>query len=377
MDRFLAAVGELLQRHARLEAIHRASPFWEHKRELGDELAGMSRVVRELRERALDIRTTPVRRVLERFPRVASELAHTLGKRIRVELSGEEVELDRAVIDYLDDPLLHLVRNAIDHGIESPEERTRAGKAETGLIRLSAFQAGGRVRVRVEDDGRGVDVEAVRRRAIEQGRFVEALAEDLPPERILEFVFEPGLTTRSEVTEVSGRGVGLDAVKSSIESLGGSIRVEPGPSGGTAFEIDLPSMVALQRVVVVGTAGERVALPATSVRAVLSIADGTVEGAGGDAFFVWGEEPIPLVDLGVCLGVTEKPLGGEGAVTVVETQGFRLGLRVDRVWAHLEIFVREVPAPLRQIPVLGGVAILPDGEPVFLLEVRQLVEELL
>jgi two-component system chemotaxis sensor kinase CheA len=369
-------VGELLQRQARLETIHQASPFWERHGEFTDELEGMARVVRELRERALDIRTTPVRRVLDRFPRVAAELAHSLGKKVQVELSGEEVELDRAVLDYLYDPLLHLVRNALDHGIEKPEERSGKGKPEAGTIRLSAAAASGRVRVRIEDDGAGIDVERVRARAVEQGLLVEAVAEDLPPERILEFIFEPGLTTRSSVTSVSGRGVGMDAVKRGIESLGGTMEVESRRGEGTAFEIDLPSVVALQRVVIVEAAGERVALPAVAVVAVLGLAEGKVEGVGPDAFFVWGDEPLPLVDLASRLGLETPPEGSRGAIVVVEMQAFRLGLRVDRVAAHLEVFVRKVPGLLGSIPLLGGGAILPDGVPVFLLEVGHLVEEL-
>jgi two-component system chemotaxis sensor kinase CheA len=293
-----------------------------------------------------------------------------------VEISGEEVELDRAVLDSLDDPLLHLVRNAIDHGIESPAERERMGKPERGTIRLSATQAGSRVRVRVEDDGVGIDVEGVRRNAVAQGLLVEAVAEDLPPERVLELVFEPGLTTRSEVTAVSGRGVGLDAVKRVVDGLGGAIRVESRPGGGTAFELDLPSVVALQRVVVLEVAKERVALPAACVLSVLSVSEGKVETAGGDAFFHWGEEPLPLADLGTCLGVSGKPDHDRGLIAVVETQRLRLGLRADRLGGHLEVFIREVPPALRPIEMLGGVSILPDGAPIFLLDLGQVVEAL-
>ncbi len=336
----------------------------------------MAHVVRELRQRALEIRTTPVRRILERMPRVATELAHALGKRVQVDLAGEEVELDRAVLDHLDEPVLHLVRNAIDHGIEDPEARRRAGKPEVGVIRLSASQAKGGIRIRIEDDGRGIDVEEVRRRAIEQSFLAEAVAEDLPPERILELVFEPGLTTRTEVTPVSGRGVGLDAVKRVVETLGGTIRVESRPGEGSSFEIELVSQVALQRVVVAEIGGERVAFRASRVCAVTGISEGSIEGSGGDAFFTWGDELLPLVELGRWLGLEPSVPEDRGAVVVVETSGFRLGLRVDRVTSHVEVFVREVPPPLASIPVTGGVAILPDGEPVFLIEVAQLVEQL-
>ena len=167
-----------MQRQARLEVLYRDAPAWELHRELREELDGMENVVRELRRRALDIRTTSVRRVLQRLPRTASDIARALGKRARVELLGEEVEVDRAVLDHLDDPLLHLVRNAVDHGIEPPEERVRKGKDPVGTIRLSASQASGRLYVTVEEDGRGIDLEKVRQRAVERGLLAEMVAED-------------------------------------------------------------------------------------------------------------------------------------------------------------------------------------------------------
>ena len=264
VDRFLASVGELMQRQARLEELHRASPLWDQHAEFGEQLDGMEHAVRELRRRALDIRTTPVRRVMERLPRVASELARELGKRVRVELRGEEVEVDRAILDHLDDPLLHLVRNAIDHGVETPDERERAGKDPVATLVLSASSAAGRLRVRLEEDGRGIDVEGVRRRAVERGLLLEMVAEDLPPERICELIFEPGLSTRDSVTEVSGRGVGMDAVKRTIEGLGGSVSLENRVGLGTAIELELPTMAALQRVLVLEVGSERVARDAHS-----------------------------------------------------------------------------------------------------------------
>jgi len=362
-----------MQGHARLEELHRGAPYWELHGAFGDELDQLARVVRELRRRALDIRTTPVRRVLERLPRVAQDLARELGKRVRVELFGEEVEVDRAVLDHLDDSLLHLVRNAIDHGLETEAERVAAGKDPVGTLRLRASRVAGRLQMRLEEDGRGIDVEKVRRRAIERGLLLEMVAEDLPPDRILEFIFEPGVSTRDSVTDISGRGVGLDAVKRQVEALGGTISVESGEGTGTAFVLDLPSMVALQRVLVLQVGDQRVALPISATEAVLSAEEAAVERAGVDAFFMLKEEPLPLVDLGPRLGMAKARASG-GCVVVVEARGFKLGLLVDRVVDDLEVFVRETPAPLRALASLGGIAILRDGAPVFLLEIGSLVE---
>lgn len=374
VDRFLSSVGELMQRQSRLEALYRALPLAAQDPDFGEELARMENVVRELRRRALDIRTTPLRRVLERLPRLANDLARELGKRVRVEIAGEEIEVDRTILDHLDEPLLHLVRNAVDHGLEPPDTRERLGKDPAGTIRISAACAAGRLTLCIEEDGAGIDVEAVRKRAVERGLLLEMVAEDLPPERICELIFESGISTRDAVTEVSGRGVGLDAVKRAIEGLGGSIAVRNRPGGGTAFEIDLPTMAALQRVLVLEAKGARVAIAMTQIEAVLAERDARVERPDMDAFFVFQEEPLPLLDLAEQIGLGARAARATGAVVVLEARGFRFGLLVDRALADREVFVREVPLPLDRISVLGGVAILPDGAPVFLLDLGSLVE---
>ena len=375
VDRVLASVGEIVQRRARIDALHRSVPFWEDRPEFREELDRMDDSVRELRRRVLDMRTTPIRRILERLPRVAGDLARELGKRVCVELAGDELEVDRAVLDHLDEPLLHLVRNAVDHGIEPPDARRAAGKPELGVISVRAEARGGRVLVRLSDDGGGIDAEGVRREAVERGLLVDAVAEDLPLERVCELIFEPGMSTSGEVTEVSGRGVGMDAVKRTIEGLGGTVAVRTEPGVGTTFELDLPSMVALQRVLVLGIGEQCVALPVSQVECVVAADEGSIEGVGDEAFFVWRDEPIPLLDLPRRFGFEPRAGNKGGSVVFVEARGFRLGLRVDRAIEDLEVFVREVPAALAHLKSLGGVAVLPDGVPVFLLEVGALVEE--
>lgn len=378
IDRFLASIGELLQRRGRLEELHRFSPAWEGRHALTEELDRMEHVVRELRRRALDIRTTSVRRLTERLPIVVSDLARGLGKRVRFEASGDEVEVDRAILDQLDDPLLHLVRNALDHGIELPDDRVGRGKDPVGTLRLRAWLEAGRLRLRLEDDGKGIDVEALRRKAVERGLLMEMVAEDLPPERVFDFVFEPGISTASAVTDISGRGVGMDAVKRAVEALGGTIRLESAAGAGTSIELDLPSMVALQRVLLVQVGGERVALPVAPLEAVLGAEEARVEREEGvDAFFLYKDEPLPLLDLGQQIGLPHVDSALAANVLVLEVRGFKLGLHVQRAIGNLEVYVRDVPAPLDEIAVLGGVAVLPDGAPVFLLELGVVVERFL
>lgn len=378
IDRFLASIGELLQRRGRLEELHRFAPAWEGRHALAEELDRMDHVVRELRRRALDIRTTSVRRLTERLPIVVSDLARALGKRVRFDAQGDEVEVDRAILDQLDDPLLHLVRNALDHGIELPDDRVGCGKDPVGTLRLRAWLEAGRLRLRLEDDGKGIDVEALRRKAVERGLLMEMVAEDLPPERVFDFVFEPGISTAQALTDISGRGVGMDAVKRAVEALGGTIKLESTAGAGTAIELDLPSMVALQRVLLVQVGGERVALPVGPLEAVLGAEEARVERQDGvDAFFLYKEEPLPLLDLGQQIGLPQVDGAASANVLVLEVRGFKLGLHVQRAIGNLEVYVRDVPAPLDEIAVLGGVAVLPDGAPVFLVELGVVVERFL
>jgi len=362
-----------MQHQARLEDLQRALPYWDGKADFDEELEGMQRIVRDLRRRALDIRTTPVRRVLERLPRVAREIARSLGKQVRVEIAGEEVEADRAVLDHLDDPLLHLVRNALDHGLESPGERVAAGKDPMGTLRIHAAREGGRLALRLEDDGRGLDIEKVRARAVDRG-MPQEVAEDLPIERLGELLFDAGMSTRDEVSELSGRGVGLDAVRRSVEALGGSVCVAQPRGGGMAFELDLPSMVALQRVLILRIAEHRIALPVTRLDCVIDVRETEIERAGGEAFLVYQDEPIPLFDLAQHLGLPDRTDDATGNVVLLEARGLRLGLRVDRAQADQEVYVREVPQALAELKHLGGVAVLSDGVPIFLLELGTLLE---
>ncbi len=377
VDRFLASVGELMQRQARLAALHRKAPIWDGQHAFGEELDLMENVVRDLRRRALDIRTTSVRRITERLPMVVSELARELGKRVRFDPAGDEVEVDRAILDHLDDPLLHVVRNAVDHGLETPAEREAAGKDPVGTLRVDASLVSGRLHVCIEDDGRGIDVESVRRKAIERGLLMEMVAEDLPPERIIEFIFEPGMSTADSVTDISGRGVGMDAVKRAIEALGGTLAVSSRPGLGTRMELDLPSMVALQRVLALGVGGGCVALPMPQLDAVLGADEARIERTAGDAFFMFKDEPLPLLDLGEEIGLPGVGSTSRGNVVVMDVRGFKLGLHVERAIGNIEVYVRDVPRPLDVIPALAGVALLPDGAPVFLLDLPVVVERFL
>src|SRR5262249_43394515 len=216
LDRFLSTVGEVILTTTQVRTAAHGS---DADPRLSSGLDQMDRVVGELKRRALALRTTPLLRVMENLPRVAREVALRTGKRVHVTLGGAELELDRSILDRLYDPLVHLVRNAVDHGLETPDVRVAAGKPDTGRLRIDAVREKDAIRIDVADDGAGLDLDALRAKAVAAGLLHRDLAEDLPPEKIAELAFHPGLSTAREVSDISGRGVGMDAVRATLESL--------------------------------------------------------------------------------------------------------------------------------------------------------------
>ncbi len=333
----------------------------------------MDRVVGELKRRALELRTTPLLRVMENLPRVAREVAVRSGKRLEVTTEGAELELDRSILDRLYDPLVHVVRNAVDHGIEPPEVRSAAGKPETGHVRVAAIRERDAIRIDVSDDGAGLDIDAVRRRAVAAGLIHPGLAEDLPPEEIAELVFRPGVSTADQVSDISGRGVGMDAVRSTIESLGGEVRLASRRGAGTTTTVVVPIAAAVQRVLLAGVGEEVVALPVSRIERIVEVAEERIEGSGGEAFVLIDDEPVLVLDLGARLGWLdpERPRNAI-PMLIADVRGQRVGLRVDRLTGQQDIYVKPLPALLGGIRSLAALTVLGDGRPVFLLDLNQL-----
>jgi len=257
----------------------------------------MERSVGELQRRALELRTTPLQRIVEPLPRMAREIAQRAGKRVDVEIRNADIELDRTILDRLSDPRVHLVRNAVDHGIESPEARLAAGKPETGRIQVDARREKDRIQIEVRDDGAGIDLDALRKRAVDAGIVVADLAEDLPAEDVAAFIFQPGISTAKAVSDISGRGVGMDAVRATIESLGGHIELATEPGRGTTITLAVPITAAVQRVLLVGLGREIAAIPIVKVERILECDDALIERTGNDAFVLVDDDPLPVIDL--------------------------------------------------------------------------------
>jgi two-component system chemotaxis sensor kinase CheA len=339
---------------------------------LAASLDRMERVVGDLQMRALDLRTTPLLRIVEPLPRMARDLAQRLDKRVEVEIRGGELELDRSILDRLSDPLVHLLRNAVDHGIESPEHRRAVGKPETGRVAIDAQREKDLIRIAVVDDGAGMDLEALRRRAVAAGLLHPDVAEDLPADELAVFVFHPGLSTAEQVSEISGRGVGMDAVRSTIEALGGAVELRTEHGRGTTTTLVVPITAAVQRVLLLDVGREIVALPIARVERIVELGQEAIERSAHDAFAMVDGEPLPMLDLAPCLRLPGEAGGPVATLVVVDVRGQRMALRVDRVSGQQQIYVKPVPELLAPLRALAGLTILGDGRPVFVLDQNQL-----
>jgi two-component system chemotaxis sensor kinase CheA len=371
LDRFLSSVGEVILSASQLRTLAGEARV-ERSAELARGFDRMDRVVGDLQRRALGLRTAPLLRVLEPLPRLGRDLGRRLGKRVEVELSGAELELDRSILDRLGDPLVHLLRNAVDHGLEPPEERQRLGKDPSGRVLIHARREREHIRISVEDDGRGLDLAALRARAVESGWLHSDLAEDLPPEATAALVFRPGLSTRAEVSEVSGRGVGMDAVKATVEALGGRVELDSRAGQGTATSLVVPITAAIQRVLLVGLGRESFALPIARVERIVELSPGAIERSGQERFAVVDDAPVPILDLAERLGLPGGSPAASLPVVLAEVRGQRVGLCVERLEGQLEIYVKPVPPLLAGLRLLSGLTVLGDGRPIFLLDLQQL-----
>jgi two-component system chemotaxis sensor kinase CheA len=371
LDRFLNAVGEIVltSRQVRTVAEHERSGS---AAEVAVGFDRMERAVGELQRRALSLRTAPLLRVLDTLPRLARELARSIGKSVEVELSGAELELDRSILDRLGDPLVHLVRNAVDHGIEPPEARLAAGKPEGGHIQIDARRDKNSIRISVADDGGGIDFAAVLARAVEQGALHPDLAGDLPPEEIAALVFRPGLSTRKQVTDISGRGVGMDAVKATVEGLGGHVELRSQPGRGTTTTLVVPITAAVQRVLLVGLGEELVAVPIAKVERIVELPAASIERAGREAFALVDGDPLLVIDLTEHLGLNASLPAATAPVLLVDVRGQRVGVQIERLAGQQEIYVKPVPALLASARALAGMTVLGDGRPIFVIDLNQI-----
>jgi len=367
LDFFVDAVGELLAQRSHLEELAEC----QGDGELSDSVRALSQIVRRLHDRVMEVRLVPVSLLTDRLPRVCRDIAASRGKKVRLMIEGQDVPIDRALVETLDTPLLHLLRNALDHGIEPPDERLSLGKPEEGLLRISVRRRHDRVQMEVRDDGRGIDAGRVLERARRLGLVPDGSAPD--EAAALDLIFSPGFSTREESGEVSGRGVGLDVVRTALNRLGGRVSVESRPGEGTAFILDLPLTLAVLQVLLVESAGRLLAVPASRVLRVLPLrpSESSPDGAGM-ALSAAGEE-ILYRDLGRLLQEPARD-GAREAVIVGDGEQGRLALGVDRVAGHREVVQKPPGNLLRRAGPFAGTTVLGDGRPVLILDLDVLIE---
>jgi two-component system chemotaxis sensor kinase CheA len=342
VDHLLDSVGEAVLHQRRLEYTLGDAA---HGDEISEELDRGGRLLGGLQDAVVDMRTLPLRTITASFPRTVRDMATSEGKRCELRITGDETQLDRAILDGIGETIVHLLRNAVSHGIESPEEREAAGKDATGRIALRAEQRGGQVAIAVADDGAGVS-EAVLERARQAGSLTEVLA-------------APGFSTAGEVGDLSGRGVGLDAVKAQVEALSGSVEVESAPGDGTIVTLLLPLTLALLQLLLVERSGLAFGVPVSSIFELFRV--GEVTSVGGRRALVVRGEPVPLVDLGPLLGEAEAPVIPGAPAAVVAAAGGRVVVTADRLLGEQEVVVKALGPLLSGLKGYLGAAIMGDG----------------
>ncbi|MGE0707983.1 MAG: chemotaxis protein CheW [Planctomycetota bacterium] len=325
-----------------------------------------------LQHLAVDVRLRPVAHLFDRVPRLVRDLARQLGKRVRVRVSGEDTEMDRVILDALKSPLNHLLRNALDHGLETPAERQGAGKDPEGLLELSAGQEGNRVAIRVRDDGRGIDPRRVAAAAVERGILDAAQAAELSDEQAIQLVLAPGFSTKEGVTEISGRGVGMDAVRRTVEDLKGELRVDSLLGRGSVITIMLPLTLLISRVMLLRSGGQRFALPTEAIVESVRLPAHEVVEFNGRPTVRWREQVLPLVRLAPFLGQAALPDPSWLRALIVAHGQERLALAVEELHEERSVVVKPLGWPLERLPWVSGAVQDPSGEVALQLHVPEL-----
>ncbi len=323
----------------------------------------LARSSQALQAMVMQVRMIPVEAVFLRFPRLVRDLSSKLGKEVELRLVGQDTELDRTVVDALGDPLVHLVRNSLDHGLEAPEEREAKGKPSTGVLEISARHAGGNVIISVRDDGRGIDPARVARKAVERGLIAPEAEPTVDVARAIELLFEPGFSTAETTSDISGRGVGMDAVQASIRDLGGEVVMASTPGEGSHTEIRLPLTLAIMAALLVETQGLPFAIPLDRVERTLRLEDHTVRSVAGARMLVLGDGVLPLIDAGETLG---RGCGEDGELhahaVIVRGRERRLALAVATLVGQRELVTRPLPSEVSDSAAVSGGAVLSNGE---------------
>jgi two-component system chemotaxis sensor kinase CheA len=367
LDTLMNLIGELVITRGRLTQLANtiADPS------LDEAVAQASRLIADLQDGIMTSRMVPVWQVFDRFPRVVRDAARALGKQIEFEIDGKDIELDRSLLDEIGDPVVHLLRNAIDHGIETPERRAATGKSPTGRLTLSASRDRSAVVIRVTDDGKGIDRDAVLGRARDLG-LIDNTKTELADDEMIRLIGRPGFSTAREVTDLSGRGVGIDAVYTRVRSLGGTVDIKTGKGEGTSVTVRLPVTLAIVRALLARVGDETYAIPMTHVSETVHLETGSVRTVKGREVFVLRDDVLPLVYLRDQVRLPRRDADG-GQIVVLEAADRRAGMVVDGLTGQQEIVIKPYDAVRDGLSLFSGATILGDGTPALILDVSSLL----
>lgn len=374
LENLMTVVSELVLTRNQLMQILRD----QRKTEFDAPLQRLNQVTSELQESVMKTRMQPIGNAWNKLPRIVRDISHDLDKKIELEMIGAETELDRQVLDQIKDPLTHMVRNSGDHGLESPAERIAAGKPETGKIKLSARHEGGHILIMIEDDGKGIPVEKIRAKAIANGLTNEADAAAMTDQQILQFIFKPGFSTAEKVTNVSGRGVGMDVVRTNIAKIGGSVDLSSVEGEGSSFTIKIPLTLAIVQALIVKSGSERFAIPQTAVTELVRTSASSgyqIERIDNSSVLRLRNRLLPLVSLRNVMHLEKEGEQDESYVIVARVGSYTFGILVDQVFDTEEIVVKPVARRLRNIPLFSGNTILGDGSVVMILDPNGIAAE--
>ena len=321
-------------------------------------------------------RMRPLADGIRGFPRLVRDVARTLGKQVRFEVKGDQTGVDRDILDKLEAPLSHLIRNSLDHGVEMPADREAAGKSAAGTIRLEARHRAGMLQITLTDDGRGIDTEHLRAKAVARGLVARQVADQLTELELLEFLFLPGFSTKDQVTEISGRGVGLDVVQSMVKSVGGSVRVATQPGRQTVFTLQLPITMSVIRALLVQIGGEPYAFPLTRIDQILFCKAGDIRTVEGRQYFDRDGVSIGLVMAAQILEAAAAPPADPMPVVVISDRGQQFGMIVDTFLGERDLEVRPLDLRLGKVPDVNSASLLENGDPVLIVDVEDLVRSI-
>jgi two-component system chemotaxis sensor kinase CheA len=370
LDKLMNLVGELVINKSRLEQIAKTA----NDSALSETVIQINKITSDLQNITMGARMVPIEQVFNRFPRMVRDLSKELGKDIDLVMEGKETELDRKIIDEIADPLVHLVRNSIDHGIESPEDRVKSGKPGGGTLKLIAKQEGNSIVIIVQDDGRGLNTEDIKEKALEKGVVTLQELEQMDEISIFNLVFIPGFSTAAEVSDISGRGVGLDVVKATIQSLNGSIMVESTPGEGTTFTISLPLTLAIIQALMVSVGSEIYAIPLANIVEITAAEKNEIKKVQGQKVVVLRGNVLRLINLGELLEVeqSQNDMNDKFYVVVIRKNHQQIGLIVNELIGLQEIVISSLGRLLLGTPGISGAAVLGDGSISLIIDISTL-----